>query len=54
MRKDGGQAAFLISVLAADRPDDLLETSQDALWRGPRLPDSARLLVTGSFRSGKG
>jgi hypothetical protein len=54
-RKDRGQAAFLIAVLAADRPDDLSEAYRDALSRGPRwrarieaslsrLPESARIL----------
>ena len=35
-RKDRGQAAFLIDVLAEDRPDDLREAYEDALSRGPR------------------
>lgn len=35
-RKDRGQAAFLIDVLAEDRPDDLREAFEDALSRGPR------------------
>lgn len=35
-RKDRGQAAFLIAVLAEDRPDDLLEAYGAALSRGPR------------------
>lgn len=35
-RKDRGQAAFLIEVLAEDRPDDLREAFEDALSRGPR------------------
>ena len=35
-RKDRGQAAFLIEVLAEDRPDDLHEAYEDALSRGPR------------------
>lgn len=35
-RKDRGQAAFLIEVLAQDRPDELREAYQDALSRGPR------------------
>ena len=35
-RKDLAQAAFLISVLAEDRPDDLAHAYQDALSRGPR------------------
>ncbi|SMO92787.1 nucleotidyltransferase family protein [Paracoccus laeviglucosivorans] len=54
-RKDLGQAAFLISVLAQDRPDDLLAAYQDALSRGPRwreriasslskMPDTAKEL----------
>lgn len=33
-RKDRGQAAFLISVLAADRPDDLAGAYADAAERG--------------------
>lgn len=35
-RKDRGQAAFLISILAEDRPDDLRDAYEDALSRGPR------------------
>ena len=35
-RKDRGQASFLISILAEDRPDDLSEAFQDALARGTR------------------
>ncbi|MCM5557170.1 GSU2403 family nucleotidyltransferase fold protein [Pleomorphomonas sp. JP5] len=35
-RKDRGQAAFLIDVLAEDRPDDLREAYEDALSRGAR------------------
>jgi len=35
-RKDRGQAAFLISVLAEDRPDDLREAYDNARGRGPR------------------
>ncbi|SNR46901.1 hypothetical protein SAMN06265378_10518 [Paracoccus sediminis] len=35
-RKDRGQAAFLIAVLAQDRPDDLAEAYGDARSRGPR------------------
>ena len=35
-RKDRGQAAFLIAVLAEDRPDDLREAWEEALSRGPR------------------
>ena len=34
--KDRAQAAFLIAVLAQDRPDDLAEAYADALSRGPR------------------
>ena len=34
--KDRGQAAFLIAVLAQDRPDDLAEAYMNALSRGPR------------------
>lgn len=36
VRKDRGQAAFLIAVLAEDRPEDLREAYEDALSRGPR------------------
>lgn len=54
-RKDRGQAAFLIRVLAEDRPDDLAEAYDDALSRGPRwrarigaslarMPETAALL----------
>jgi hypothetical protein len=35
-RKDRDQAAFLIKVLAEDRPDDLAEALDDARSRGPR------------------
>lgn len=53
--KDRAQAAFLIEVLAQDRPDELAEAYQDALSRGPkwqariaatlqRMPDSRALL----------
>lgn len=35
-RKDRGQAAFLIAILAEDRPDDLAAAWQDAQSRGPR------------------
>lgn len=56
-RKDRGQAAFLIEMLAEDRPDDLREAYQDALSRGPRwrerleaslarLPRAAEILRT--------
>ena len=38
-RKDRGQAAFLIRVLAEDRPDDLRQAYQDALSQGPRWRD---------------
>lgn len=34
--KDREQAAFLVAVLAQDRPDDLAEAYEDALSRGPR------------------
>ena len=37
--KDRQQAAFLIRVLAEDRPDDLREAWEDALSRGPRWRD---------------
>lgn len=54
-RKDRAQAAFLIRVLAEDRPDDLREAYGDAMGRGPRwrerlaatlakLPETAALL----------
>ena len=56
-RKDRGQAAFLIGVLAEDRPDDLREAYEDALSRGPRwrerleaslarMPETAEILRT--------
>jgi hypothetical protein len=35
-RKDRGHAAFLIKVLAQDRPDELREAHRDAQARGPR------------------
>lgn len=35
-RKDRAQAAFLVEVLAQDRPDDLREAFDDAVSRGPR------------------
>lgn len=35
-RKDRAQAAFLVLVLAEDRPDELAEAYRDALSRGPR------------------
>ncbi len=34
--KDRLQAGLLVSVLAQDRPDELLEAYEDALSRGPR------------------
>ncbi len=34
--KDRGQAAFLIEILAEDRPDDIREAYEDARSRGPR------------------
>lgn len=43
-RKDRAQAAFLIDVLAEDRPGDLLEAFEDAWDRGPRW--RARLTST--------
>jgi hypothetical protein len=54
-RKDRGQAAYLVRVLAEDRPDDLREAYLDARSRGPRwrerieaslarLPDTAMIL----------
>ena len=54
-RKDRAQAAFLIAVLAEDRPDELRAAHADALSRGPRwrerlaaslarLPTSAAIL----------
>ena len=38
-RKDRAQAAFLVEVLAEDRPDELAEAYEDALSRGPRWRD---------------
>ena len=35
-KKDRAQAAFLIDILAQDRPDDLAEAYRDAMSRGPR------------------
>ncbi len=35
-RKDREQAAFLIGILAQDRPDDLVASYEDAISRGPR------------------
>ena len=54
-RKDLGQAAFLIQVLAKDRPEDLRDAYRDARASGPRwrdridaslarLPDTAQIL----------
>ncbi|WP_054302881.1 GSU2403 family nucleotidyltransferase fold protein [Gemmobacter sp. LW-1] len=54
-RKDRGQAAFLIGILAQDRPDDLAEALAEAQARGPRwrqrigaslsrMPDTAAIL----------
>jgi len=54
-RKDRAQAAFLIAVLAEDRPDDLADAVEEARSRGPRwqqrleaslarMPDTADLL----------
>ncbi|HEX9858105.1 MAG TPA: GSU2403 family nucleotidyltransferase fold protein [Paracoccaceae bacterium] len=54
--KDRAQAAFLIRILAEDRPDELREAHADALKRGPhwrdhiarsltRLPETAALLA---------
>ena len=42
--KDRAQAAFLIDILAEDRPDDLVEAFEDALSRGARWRE--RLLRT--------
>lgn len=42
--KDRAQAAFLIDILAEDRPEDLAEALEDALARGPRW--RARLAST--------
>jgi hypothetical protein len=54
-RKDRAQAAYLIAILAQDRPDDLREAYVEAKSRGPRwrerleaslarLPDTAQFL----------
>lgn len=45
-RKDRGQAAFLIRVLAEDRPDDLAEAFEDAQSRGPRWRDRLEASLT--------
>jgi hypothetical protein len=53
-RKDRAQAAYLIGILAEDRPDDLAEAFEDAVSRGARwqerlagslgkMPDHARV-----------
>lgn len=55
VEKDRRQAAFLIEVLAEDRPDELRDAYEDALSRGPKwrsrvessldhLPETQRLL----------
>lgn len=55
--KDRRQAAFLIEILAQDRPDELREAYEDALSRGPkwrarieaslkRMPETGRALAT--------
>jgi hypothetical protein len=36
VEKDRRQAAFLIEVLAQDRPDELRDAYEDALSRGPK------------------
>lgn len=54
--KDRAQAAFLIDILAEDRPDDLVESFEDALSRGERwrvrllstlkrMPETAKRLI---------
>jgi|GEM_PF-2347205 len=56
VEKDRRQAAFLIEVLAMDRPDELRDAYEDALSRGPkwksrveaslqRMPETARRLA---------
>lgn len=42
--KDRAQAAYLIDILAEDRPDDLMEAFEDAFSRGARWQE--RLLAT--------
>lgn len=42
--KDRAQAAYLIDILAADRPDDLVEAFEEASSRGPRWRE--RLMTT--------
>jgi hypothetical protein len=44
--KDRGQAAFLIEVLAEDRPDDIREAYNDALSRGPRWRERIEASLT--------
>ena len=57
VKKDQRQAAFLIEVLAEDRPDELRDAYEDALSRGPkwrrrieaslsRLPEARRQLAS--------
>ena len=58
-RKDRGQAAFLIQILAQDRPDDLRDAYEDARARGPRWRERidaslARLPETASILHGLG
>jgi hypothetical protein len=59
--KDCAQAAFLIDVLAEDRPDDLAEAYDDAASRGPRwreriaatlvrMPQTCKRLVYAGIR----
>lgn len=54
--KDRRQAAFLVAVLAEDRPEELRDAYEDALSRGPRwqsrietslarMPETARILA---------
>lgn len=52
-RKDRGQAAFLIGVLAQDRPDDLREAFEDALSRGPRWRERIEASLSRISDSGK-
>jgi hypothetical protein len=51
--KDRRQAAFLIEILARDRPDELREAYQDALARGPRWRErlAAALARMGSTKA---
>lgn len=59
--KDRAQAAFLIDILAEDRPDDLAEAYEDAASRGPRwreriaatlvrMPQTGKRLVDAGIR----